>query len=839
MPRTRLAELFRFLRRERAAAGQDCTDGALLQRFLEQRDEAAFEALLHRYGPMVMGVCLRVVGDTHAAEDAFQATFLVLARKAGSIRNQTSVGSWLFGVAQRIASKALAQAATRRERERRAADMAHTETIDELTWQELRTILDEEIAFLPAKYQAPVVLCHLEGKSYDQAAQELDCPKSTLARRLTKALSLLRGQLARRGLALSAAALATALTEKATAAPVAALLSINIMKAAASVAAGEPLAAGILSTQAVALAEEAMKTMSAIKMKLVALVLGLALTAGAGYAGYSAWVEQRPPKVDEKRPPVAQEQPKKNEPAAPAKVLPGAWVHDGTVGFAAFLPDGKKVVTASDDGRIRIWEYPAGKEIRRIAMPEGTVKGVLGTVKSMLALSPDGKTIAAAKLDETEIYLLDLATGKQLQVLKWPLPEAKKQFFDTPRLAFSPNGEHLAAQDRGGAVSIWDWSKGKEIRKFPASEGFGGAGLVYAPDGKSVLTIHSTNGTLPTDVRAAIAKIWDPATGKEKCTFELPSSSVSAISFSPDSNSVAACGFGALHIVDASTGKSRDLAWDKRQRGIVLGGLVFGKDGAKLYYRFPDKIVEYDVATGKPLREHKRKVENISLSPDGNTLVAPAGRRAEFFDLSGKEIASLNDDSNPPQEPDPAKFDEAAAVKHFEKLGAKIKRDDTLPGEPVIGMGITKNAFDGSPRVGDADLKALKEFKQLTTLALARAQISDAGLKELKELKQLTTLDLKYTKVTDEGLKELKGLNQLTKLYIGGTEVTDEGLKELKELKQLTTLGLGVTKVTDAGLKELRELKKLEELILTGCSNVTDAGVMELQEALPKCKIKR
>src|SRR5207248_7202828 len=187
------------------------------------------------------------------------------------------------------------------------------------TWQELRSILDEEIGRLPAKYQTAVVLCHLEGKSYDQAAQELGCPKSTLATRLAKALELLRGQLTRRGLALSAGALATALTEKATAAPVAALLSINIMKAAASVAAGKSLAAGILSSQAIALAEEAMKTMIGIKMKLVVLVLALVLTVGAAYAGYSAWVAQVPPQPEEKQPQAAKDDaPKKESPPAVA-----------------------------------------------------------------------------------------------------------------------------------------------------------------------------------------------------------------------------------------------------------------------------------------------------------------------------------------------------------------------------------------------------------------------------------------------------------------------------------------------------------------------------------------
>ncbi|MCI0458871.1 MAG: sigma-70 family RNA polymerase sigma factor, partial [Gemmataceae bacterium] len=320
MPQVSLRNLFWFLRQARAAhEGEELSDGALLERFLTRRDEAAFEALLERHGPMVLGVCRRVLGDAHDAEDAFQATFLVLARRASSIRAQTSVGSWLYGVAQRIACKARAQAATRRDRERRAVDMRDSEPLDELTWQELRGVLDEEVGRLPEKYRAAVVLCHLEGKSYEQAARELGCPKSTLASRLTRALELLRGQLTGRGLALSAAALATALTAKATAAPVAALLSLNVVKAATCVVGGKTLEAGLLSPRALTLAEEAMKGMIGIKGKLVVLLLALGLAVGGGLAGHAAWVGQPP---DEKQQPVAQPDPPKPTGAASGATSP-------------------------------------------------------------------------------------------------------------------------------------------------------------------------------------------------------------------------------------------------------------------------------------------------------------------------------------------------------------------------------------------------------------------------------------------------------------------------------------------------------------------------------------
>jgi RNA polymerase sigma-70 factor (ECF subfamily) len=312
MPQVSLGKLFALLRQARTAApGEELSDGALLERFVGRRDEGAFASLLERHGPMVLGVCRRVLGDSHDAEDAFQATFLVLARKAASIQKQTSVGSWLYGVPQRISCKARAQTAARRERERRVASMPGQEPIDELTWQELRGILDEEVGRLPEKYRAPVVLCHLEGKSYAQAARDLGCPKSTLARRLGKAHELLRGQLAGRGLALSAAAVVIVLTERATAAPVGASLGLNIVQAAARVAAGQAPEAGVLSKQAIKLAEDAMTGMTGIKGKLVLLLVVLGLIAGASLVGHAAWTKQEPPRIDPKDRDAAKPEPKK------------------------------------------------------------------------------------------------------------------------------------------------------------------------------------------------------------------------------------------------------------------------------------------------------------------------------------------------------------------------------------------------------------------------------------------------------------------------------------------------------------------------------------------------
>jgi RNA polymerase sigma factor (sigma-70 family) len=203
----KLNDVLHFQRTKCDAADQrDDSDAALLERFLAQHEQAALGILVQRHGPMVLGVCRRILADSHAAEDAFQATFVVLIRRAGSNRKPASLASWLHGVARHVAGRAKARAKAGQDRERRVVAMAQQEPLDELTWQELRGILDEEIGRLPERCRGPVVLCYLQGKSYDEAARELGCPKSSMASRLGRARALLPGQLVRRGIILTAAA---------------------------------------------------------------------------------------------------------------------------------------------------------------------------------------------------------------------------------------------------------------------------------------------------------------------------------------------------------------------------------------------------------------------------------------------------------------------------------------------------------------------------------------------------------------------------------------------------------------------------------------------------------
>ena len=274
-----------------SVAGLD--EGELLRRFASRRDPAALEALVSLHGPMVLGVCRRVLGSSHDAEDAFQATFLILVKKAGTIRDPAGLGPWLYGVAHRVAIRARGNAARRRARERPGAEesaMAATGDPSSLDRRELRSVLDDAIAALPERFRRPVILCYLEGLTHDQAADRLRCPVGTIRSRLATAREKLRAKLSRKGVTMPAAALATAIASEAAPAAVSAVLLERTITAATAFAVGGVAAAtaGAVPAGAAALAEGMATTMMITKMKVVGgMLLAGVLTIGVG--GAAAW----------------------------------------------------------------------------------------------------------------------------------------------------------------------------------------------------------------------------------------------------------------------------------------------------------------------------------------------------------------------------------------------------------------------------------------------------------------------------------------------------------------------------------------------------------------------
>jgi RNA polymerase sigma factor (sigma-70 family) len=263
--------------------GGGLTDGQLLGCFIERRDEGAFTALVRRHGPMVLGVCRRVLRHEQDAEDAFQATFLVLARKAASLRSRELVGNWLYGTAYRTALEARATIARRQAREKQVENMPDPQVEAEAAWRELRPVLDRELSRLPDKYRVPVVLCDLEGRSRKEVARQLRVPEGTVSSRLATARKLLARRLARYGLAVSGGALAALLAENGSAAGVPRVLLV---------AAGQ---AGAVSARVMALTEGVVKTMLLTKLKTVGAVV-LAVFVSAGAVGLSFQTRAQEPK---------------------------------------------------------------------------------------------------------------------------------------------------------------------------------------------------------------------------------------------------------------------------------------------------------------------------------------------------------------------------------------------------------------------------------------------------------------------------------------------------------------------------------------------------------------
>ncbi len=265
-------------------AGGGLSDRQLLARFVADRDEASFAALVRRHGPMVLGVCRRVLRDYHDAEDALQATFLVLAKKAASLVIGESLGCWLYGVAYRAALEAREFNARRRSRERPMKGMPHPAVApaEVHDWQPL---LDQELNRLPRKYQAAIVLCDLEGRTRKQAARLLGIAEGTLSSRLARGHALLARRLAGCGVVLSGGVLAVMLSQGSASAQLPAALVIATAKAAALVAAGQ--AAGA-SAPAVVLMQGVMKAMLLKKVRMAVGAVMVVVALGAVGLGYRA-----------------------------------------------------------------------------------------------------------------------------------------------------------------------------------------------------------------------------------------------------------------------------------------------------------------------------------------------------------------------------------------------------------------------------------------------------------------------------------------------------------------------------------------------------------------------
>jgi RNA polymerase sigma factor (sigma-70 family) len=624
----------------RAAAPAADPDPDLLGRFAATGDGRAFEALVRRHGPLVMAACRRVLGDGPDAEDAFQTTFLTLARRPASVRDPAAVGAWLYGAAYRTALAARRAAGRRKAHEAKAAPPRPADPAWQAAWREVQAVLDDEVRRLPERLRTPFLLCCLGGHGRAEAAGLLGVPEGTLLSRLARAKAALRGRLARRGIELGSVLAAAALTERAGRAAVPeALVAVAAQAGVLARAAG--LAAGRLR-----------------------LLVALVLTAGL-LVGGAAVLGHRAPQGSPTDPP---------DPVAPAAASagdplpPGALARMGTMRLrqsdavqgVAFTTDGRELVTAGA-GALRFWAPDSGRELRRAG---GNVAG--------FALSPDGKLVAAAA--GKNVVLFDVRTGREVRKLtgdadyRHPTPVAfaadgasvAAAAGDGSVRVYRPaTGEayaHLPAQPGGvrclaftegqrlvtaggslkePTVRVWDLPTERLAREFPlrAADSIRVMPLTLSPDGRTLAGEIASTARKPQGQGVVVFTeyrlgLWDVATGTERHRLGAEQEPLWAAAFSADGSAVAVNGM-ANHVIvwETATGRERTRL-DGHPEGCRPDGLAqlaFSPDGGRLAAGGDGCTVHlWDLATGQEIGPaadaHHAAVGALAYSPEGRVL---------------------------------------------------------------------------------------------------------------------------------------------------------------------------------------------------------------------------
>jgi RNA polymerase sigma factor (sigma-70 family) len=589
------------------------SDRRLLERFAAGREEAAFAELLRRHGPMVLRLCQRILGDAHEAEDAFQAAFLLLARKAGAIRQHESVASWLYKVAARIALRARAAAARRKELPQRLPPPLVADPLAEVNGRELLQILDDELLRLPEKYRAPLLLCYLQGQTQDEAARQLGLRPAVLRGRIERGRAVLRQRLVKRGLGLSVV-LSMMLIEQAAAVP--ALLRGRTLRAALS----SPLERAALSASVATFVESGIHALNASKMKLTAtfcLLLSLAVIGGGVVAlqrptEKAAPAQTNHPPQKARRtdmPSVAERRDLLGDPLPDgvlARLGTSRLRHGGWFTAMAYAPDGKTIATAAHDATVRLWDAADGKAVR--VLGQGGERRFAGSTSRWLfciAFTPDGKHLAAgehvADLPAGKIHVWDTASGKE-----------ERRYLAHPggvaAVAFSPDGKTLASSGaKDGKVRLWDAATGKEVHALDAPES--PRWLAFSPDGK---TLASAGGK--------VIRLWNSDKGAERKQLQGHRDNLSGLAFRPDGKELASVGKDkTLRLWNVDTGRQR-ACWTAADD---LAGVAFSPDGKTLATGGPGPILLWDAATGKEerrLRHPPGEVAALAFARDGKTL---------------------------------------------------------------------------------------------------------------------------------------------------------------------------------------------------------------------------
>ncbi len=648
-------------------------DSELLSQYTLRGDQDAFAQLVRRHGPVVLAACRRVLGPTSDADDAFQTTFLALARHASSVRGAAALPAWLHRTAFRAALRA---------RSRRPATVPlpadvpnRDDPLAEVAWRDVRVLLDEELDRLPEKFRAPVLLCLLGGLARDEAADRLGYSLNTLKRRLESGRELLRARLLRRGVA--PVALAAALLD------------------------GDGLLAAVPAELLASTARHA-HSVSLIPAvgSLRALVVAAAVVVGLGAAAVAIYEPQPIPAGSPVAAVVPSLEATDTRTDAQGDPLPaGALLRIGTTRFrdggptnqAILSPDGKVLATASEAG-VMLFDLATGRRLHWIA-DSGVPSGYDANF-SRFAFTPDGKKLftvyapGAMSLAVTgAIAAFDTATGKKLTTFKAPpLPRQPNQpgaRFDSgyTRLWFPAGSKHLVA-NRHDQTVLLDPDSGNEVRSlsFEAKTVVStpaGVRLFVVPKDGSEIAIHDDEGnltcTLKHTIRSQIlgfdpagttvvaagpkseVRVWDLATSKVLADIAVPEkenqkTTISALAVTPDRKTLlVGMQSGAISRFDIATGK--ELAALRHHTGWITG--LFFPDGGKTLVSsaWDHAIIRWDLSTGKPLPDARGYggYLHIDRSPDGKLIAATdAGGRVELLDGSSARLVKVLQESGKP-----------------------------------------------------------------------------------------------------------------------------------------------------------------------------------------------
>jgi RNA polymerase sigma factor (sigma-70 family) len=597
---------------------RELPDHELLQAFIDRQDETAFLALLRRHGQTVLGVCRALLPNEADAEDAFQATFLVFADKARSIRQKTSLGSWLHGVAYRTACRARTAFARGKKHERLAA-RPETSSADETTWREVQAVLHEELGRLAERYREPLVLCYLQGKTLDEAAARLGVGKSTLKTRLERGRTVLRARLVRRGLGSAGVLLAAAWPGAAEAGLPAAL--VGSTASAVWTVATDPAVAAAIPPSVAALRRGVVNAMRISRFTRITAVVAVLALAGSG-PGWLAYSMLLDPPAQQQAPasPVAGERvaADKTRSSRPALILQAPPVI--AVDSVAVSPDGSLVATAGDG--VRLYDARTGNLVRAIGDAGGRC----------VAFSPDGRRVAAAgfHLESTSgtplmtLPIYDVQTGRRVQTLTGHTE------WETYAIAFSPDGKLFASSGADKQLLIWELATGK-VRHQLAAGTTRVIALAFSPDG----TLLASGGS------DKAVRLWDMTTGRAQAWHQDQADWVCTLAFAPDGKWIASgsCDWGRHQgrettrmppsKPDYRSGLSlRFIANDSSVAKSLPGQLrsvAFHPDGKLLAYAVDKEIWLYDIPhpnLSKVVAHHDLDVTSVAFTSDGNAVIS-------------------------------------------------------------------------------------------------------------------------------------------------------------------------------------------------------------------------